>query len=212
MCALIKKLIEEISFQDIIGLFTLIFGIIGGGFALYQWRKSNVYKRGESVKELIEKVREDEDIANIMDIIDWDEGFGYNGKFYIKKHNDKVALRFMNDDELFKRMDKTLSHFSYICYLKHHHTLTDDDMKIFEYEIRRLIDNKNVANYLYSLFHWSLSLNVEMSYKYLIDYCTEKEYIRDDFKNTNSKCYTQYLKLPDNYCKSKKYLYIKKYI
>lgn len=208
MCAFVKKLIE-IILQDIVGFSTLFFGIIGGGFALYQWRKSNVYKRGEIVKTLIEKVRDDEDIATIMDIIDWNKGFGYNGKFYIKEYTDRTSVVSMKDDELFKKIDKTLSHFSYICYLKYHHTLTDKDMKIFEYEIRRLVDNENVVNYLYSLFHWSSALNVAMSFEYLIKYCIKKGYIKNDFKEVYSKHYIQYIRLPADYYKLNKHLTIK---
>lgn len=207
MYEFIKKLIE-MMFQDLVGFTTLFFGIIGGGFALYQWRKSNVYKRGEIVKNLIEKVRDDEDIATIMDIIDWNNGLVYDGKFYIED-TDVANTISIEDNELFKKIDKTLSHFSYICYLKHNNTLTDKDMKIFDYEIRRLVDNEHVVNYLYSLFHWSSSLNVSMSFEYLIKYSIKKGYIKNDFREVPSKHYTQYLKLPTTYYKSNECLTIK---
>ena len=207
MYEFIKKLIG-MMIQDLVGFSTLFFGVIGGGFALYQWRKSNVYKRGEIVKNLIEKVRDDEDIATIMDIIDWNKGLVYDGTFHIEDE-DRAKATFTGEDELFKKIDKTLSHFSYICYLKHHHTLTDKDMKIFDYEIRRLVDNRNVVNYLYSLFHWSLSLNVSMSFEYLIKYSIKKGYIKKDFQEVHSKHYIQYLKLPTTYYCSKDCLTIK---
>ena len=190
-------------FQEIISLICdnmeiikLLFAVIGGFFALRQWNTQIKHKRAETVKELITKVRDDADIASIMDVIDWNEGIQYDGKFSVNPDYPKEALKKISNDELFKKIDKTLSHFSYICYLKANKTLTKKDMSVFEYELRRIADNRHTGNYLYSIYHWSKTLNVECSFCYLIQYSLEKGYLAKDFKKRNSKKYTCYLRIP----------------
>lgn len=175
----------------------LLFAVLGGAFALYQWRIQIVQRRAEKVKELICKVRDDPDIAEIMDVIDWDEGIEYDGKFFVNRNCPKEALTKISADDLFQKIDKTLSHFSFICYLRANRTLTKKDMVIFEYGLRRLADNPHIGNYLYSLHHWSNSLNVPCSFGYLITYAIRKGYFSKDFKSIASENYENYLKLSE---------------
>ena len=99
---------------DNVEISKLLFAVIGGGFALLQWGIQIKHKKAEIVKELICKVRDDDDIAAIMDIIDWNEGLRYNGKFYIDEKYNKPLLANENSDSLAKKIDKTFSHYSYI--------------------------------------------------------------------------------------------------
>ena len=166
----------------IVSIVTLVFMFIGGCFALWQWRQGLLYKRTEIVRELIEDVRQDDNVSTIMDIIDWNEDFFYNGKFIINRDTSRKNLKDISNDDLFKMIDHTLSIFSYICYLKLVRTIKVKDMRFFEYEIRRLVDNPHISNYLYSLYHWSKELGVSMSFSYLIDYCLKKKYLDASFK------------------------------
>lgn len=201
----VRNLFSTITLQDVVALVSLFCGLLGGGFALYQWSRNSIYKRAEIVENLISIVKDDEDVSTILDIIDWNCGLYYDGKFHLEDALNRKALLEISEDDLFKKIDKTLSHFSYICYLKYQRALTKKDMRIFEYEIRRLVDNKNIANYLYSLYHWSNSLNVKTSFSFLIDYCLDKKYISADFKNVKSKNYDCCLRVPDEY-KNKTYI------
>lgn len=169
---------------------TFALALIGGIVALIKWSQQIRQNRAEKVKELICKVRDDEDIAMIMDIIDWNDGFYYNGKFCLCE-GSRLSI---DNDTLFKKIDKTLSHFSYICYLKKIHVFNKQDIAIYEYELRRLIDNKNIANYLYTIYHWSRYLNVHCSFHYLIWYSLRNGYLEKDFVDMASKHYTYCLK------------------
>lgn len=189
------KVINWIS--ENVELIKLVFAVLGGWFALYQWRIQIKQKRAEKVKELICKVRDDADIASVMDVIDWDEGIEYNGKFYVNPKCTKDALKTISADDLFQKVDKTLSHFSYICYLRANRTLTKEDMVIFEYELRRLVDNPHICNYLYSLYHWSISLHVACSFGYLIQYAIQKAYLTKDFKSIDSENYKCLLEISE---------------
>lgn len=187
---------QEIMSENMIDVIKLMFAIIGGFFALRQWNTQIKHKRAEIVKELITKVRDDNDISSIMDVIDWDEGIRYNGKFSVNPNYPKESLKKISDDELFRKIDKTLSHYSYICYLKANKTLTKKELSVFEYKLRRIADNEHTSNYLYSLYHWSKRLNVECSFCYLIQYFLDQGYFTKDFKDLHSSKYTCYLKLP----------------
>ena len=165
---------------------SIIFVFIGGCFALWQWNKNLVYKRTEIVRELIESIRKDKTVSAIMDVVDWNEDFLYDGKFVVNENTTRTALKGLSSDDLFKMIDHTLSLFSYVCYLKKMRTISSSDMRFFEYEIRRLADNPHIGNYLYSLHHWSKKLGVKMSFSYFVDYCIKKKYIDKSFRNLDS--------------------------
>lgn len=179
----------EVNVLDAVGT---VIAVVGAWLALVQWAKGNDYKRAEQVQALITKVRDDEDIAKIMDIIDWDKKIEYNGKFHAEG---------MDERELFIKVDKTLSHFSYICYLWKRKCLKDKDMYHFEYELRRIVDNPSMADYLHSLYHWSRSLKTKCSFEYLIDYSLKKGYLdRKQFSIVSEHGkYRQFLRLNSFY-------------
>lgn len=209
---MISLTVGEWLSSNLFDCISLVLAVIGGFFALQQWRKSNIYKRGEIVENLIKTVRDDEDIATIMDVVDWNGGIEYDGKFYISQAVERSDLNQLDNEELFKKVDKALAHFSYVCYLRSQKTLTKEDMKVFAYGIKRLAVNPHIANYLYSLYHWSTSIGVQMSYIYLVDYCIEQGYIYSDFKSIDSNYYKIFLQLPNDYLdkeKSKVRIYTK---
>ncbi len=183
----------KMSSSDIISLLTLIIAVIGGFFALHKWKESIINKRSEIVKELIEKVRSDQKISTVMDIIDWNDSFTYNGKFELNNKINRESLNNVDDSSFFLMIDETLSHFSYICYLQKKKLLKKSDIKIFEYELRRLLDNVHICNYLFSLYHWSKKLKVSMSFEYLVKYGLKKGYLRRDFYKLSSINYKSYL-------------------
>lgn len=188
----ILDVLSKMTTSEWISFISLIIAVIGGFFALHKWKETIINKRSVIVRELIEKVRDDNQISAVMDIIDWDEGFEYDGKFTFFDSN-RIALKNTDDASLFLMIDKTLSHFSYICYLQKKKLLKKADIKIFDYELRRLLDNEHIANYLFSLYHWSKHLKVNMSYIYLVKYGIRKRYLKFDFYKKNSRNYICYL-------------------
>ena len=192
---------QSYEFEElIVNIVSLVFAFVGGCFALWQWRRSLVYKRTEIIQKLIDTVRCDKDVSSIMDMIDWNEGFIYDGKFHISSRLSRMAMTDLSDDDLFVMIDKTLSIFNYICYLKKVLAIKRSDMKFFEYVIRRLVDNQHIANYLYSLHHWTGSLNVKMSFSYVVDYCLRKKYLDKAFeKYSKTGRYQCFLRIGSDY-------------
>lgn len=193
----IKDLFKDPTLQDVISIASLFAMVIGGCFALHQWKKGLRQKRAETIEQLIKTVRDNEDIASIMDIIDWDNGFYYDGKFHLYEDTGIANLKDISDEDLFKKIDKTLIHFSYICYLRNQNILSCKDMRHFDYEIQRLADNQHIANYLHSLYHWSAYLGATMSFSFLLNYCINKKYLFREIKRAKTSKYYNYLEVAE---------------
>ena len=194
--------------DSVLDILALSLSVIGGVVGLSQWVKGNDYKRAEIAKELITQIRDDKEIAFIMDLIDWPDKFEYDGEFHVvegmEKPRSKDIQELYNDLEMFKSgpnqklfiaIDRTLAHFNYICYLHELKIFKKEDMAIFMYEIRRLFDNEHICNYLYSLTLWSMSLHVECSYSHLVSYGIKMGYVSRDFYDKSSSNYTCFLKI-----------------
>ncbi len=170
---------DSITLSDISAVITVILVFIGGCFTYYQWKKSNALKRAEYINDLIEKTRVDENIRTVMSKID-----------YGKLRYDKD---FHNGGDLEKKIDLTLAYFSYICYLKKQKLITSNEFIFFHYGVSRILQNSEVKNYLYNLYHFSNKFQKPMSFQYLFDYGKENKFFEEDFLNSNSKNYPHYL-------------------
>ena len=65
---LIIEWITKISFYEFMLLLT---SIIGGIVALFQWWKTRQFNRANLIKELLSKIREDDDIVEVLYAIDF---------------------------------------------------------------------------------------------------------------------------------------------
>lgn len=160
----------------------LVLTVVGGIFALIQWRCGNKIKRAEFINGLIEEVRSDKEISKTIYLFDYDANW-YSSQF----HNGKNGLE--------HEVDKTLSFFSYICYLRNNNLISKRDFEFFDYEIRRIADNYSVQAYLYNLYHFSENRNTKMSFCYLFDYCYKNKLFGEnkEMKNSASTYYPHYL-------------------
>lgn len=157
--------LKGISVSDWTGILTLLTVIAGGIFGLMQWNKSNKYRRAEFIDSLVTTIRNDEELSTVVYMFDYDH------KWYTQSFHNK-------EKELERVVDKTLSYFSYICYLKNNKILSKKDFNFFEYEIKRIAANRSVQAYLYNLYHFAKKNDCEHSFKYLFDYCyTNKLFI-----------------------------------
>ena len=93
---------NEYDLGDIISIVSIVLAMIGAAFGFYQWKKSIRIKRAEYIEKLTEKIRTDNDIKEMVYTLD------YGLLWY--------TSAFHNSGELERKMDKTLSYFSYICY------------------------------------------------------------------------------------------------
>lgn len=148
--------INEITISDITSIISIILLIIGGIFGYYQWEKNIKLKRAEYINELTEKIRTDKYIKDVIYI------FEYDIEWYSKK--------FHGSGELELKVDKTLSYFSYICYLMKQRIISQKEFNFFKYEIDRILTNDQVQDYLYNIYHFSNKNNTPLTFLYLFEY------------------------------------------
>lgn len=171
--------VNEISVGDIISFLSLVTVIVGGCFGYYQWQKSIKIKRAEYLNELTEKIRTDPDISEVVYILD------YNQKWY----DDS----FHESGELERKVDKTLSYFSYICYLFENKLITKNEFAFFKYEIDRILVNYSTIRYFYNIYHFSNKHGTPMTFKFLFNYGEKAKIFDSDFYNARSDQYPHYL-------------------
>ena len=175
----ILRFVNEISVGDIISFLSLVAVIVGGCFGYYQWQKTIKIKRAEYLNELTEKIRTDPDISEGVYILD------YNQKWY----NDS----FHESGELERKVDKTLSYFSYICYLFENKLITENEFAFFKYEIDRILVNYSTIRYFYNIYHFSDKHGTPMTFKFLFNYGEKANIFDSDFYNAKSNKYPHYL-------------------
>jgi hypothetical protein len=137
-------------------LATLLLAIIGGCFALCQWRKSIKIRRGEFIAHINDRLRFDPDIAHTLYEIE------YGGKWYDDKFHENRKIEF--------EFDKVLSFCDYICYLKSNGNISDDEFKIFKYRINRVCISQSTQCYLWNLFQFAKRNNADCSFQCLLEY------------------------------------------
>ncbi|MBR4425537.1 MAG: hypothetical protein IKS66_06300 [Oscillospiraceae bacterium] len=166
---------STLKISDIISGISLLITIVGGFFALYQWRRNIALKRASYINDLTEKIRTDPDIHGIVYLLDYNQEW-YNAEFH-------------ESGEQERKVDKTLSFFSYICYLKKHRLIGRKDFNFFKYEIERILMNSGVQDYLYNLYHYSNKYDLPLTFFFLFKYGKKHKYFDSDFY-----CPTAYLR------------------
>lgn len=157
-------------------IISLIMVIVGGIFGYYQWRKNILLRRAEYINELTEKIRTDKYIKDVIYMFD------YNYKWY--------SEQFHGSGKLELKVDKTLSYFSYICYLREQKIISDKEFNFFKYEINRILMNSQVQDYFYNLYHFSNKNNTPITFLYLFRYGEKIKIFDEKFYDENSYLYS----------------------
>ena len=84
------------------------------------------------------------------------------------------------------KVDKTLSYFSYICYLKRQKIISNKEFDFFKYEVERILMNQQVQDYFYNLFHFSNKFGTPFTFKYLFEYGKKRKMFENNFYDKNA--------------------------
>ena len=145
--------------------------VVGAVFGFLTWRKSMAIKRAEYVQSLREKFFEDEDVADVIYTIDYDEHW-YDPSFH-------------GGTDMERKVDKTLSVCDYICYLYGNKLIDREEFELFEYDLYRIFNNKDVVRYLNVVSHWSKDvLKVRSPFSQIQKY--GEKYLKKDTSGQNS--------------------------
>lgn len=163
-----------------ISLVSVVLAAFGGFFTLFQWYKKIKLKRSEYILNILEKIRNDKKISNVIYMIEYSEKwYGYD---------------FHNDKNLEPQVDYTLSFFSYICYLKNKNLISKYEFKFLEYEVTRIVTNPQVQNYLYNVYHFSKHVKTEFCFSYLKEYAEKQNLLLEGFEDDDSYSKYKYFK------------------
>jgi hypothetical protein len=157
------------SFTVSLGELSIFFAAL---FALWEWLRSNSLKRAEFVDGFIEKIRDDKDIVEILRYLDTNDSW-YSLGFHDSMDENKQKFE--------QRMDKTLSYFSYVCYLREKKIITDAEFNFFNYHVRLILGNPGVQDYFYHLYHYvTAKFHAKFQFQPLLDYAVRAQIIGDD--------------------------------
>lgn len=163
---------NEISISDITSSLSVVFVILGGIFGCYQWRKNVLLKRAGYINDLTEKIRTDNYIKDVIYMFDYGEEW--------------YSMQFHGSGELELKVDKTLSYFSYICYLKRQKIISNKEFDFFKYEVERILMNQQVQDYFYNLIHFSNKFGTPFIFKYLFEYGKKRKMFENNFYDKNA--------------------------
>jgi hypothetical protein len=167
-CMMILEAIKNLTISDVQSLF-----VIGGSiFAFYQWRKSSSLKKAEFVNNFIKKIRDEKDIIEILRYLDLNDHW-YSLDFHDNENENKQKFE--------QHLDKTLSYFSYICYLKKKKIISCKEFNFFNYHIKLILKNPGVQDYFYHLYHYvTTKFKAKFQYQYLLEYGIEMQIVGKD--------------------------------
>ena len=128
-------------------LWNVACSLIAGVFALRQYVSARLLDRAERLKKVFEDMNRAEIAETFYRFIE------HSARFY-----DEQKSEFYEGAE--QKIDYMLGWFSYICYLRRKGILQGAEFSEFSYQISRALENKDVQNYFYDMYH-ELDLGVE---------------------------------------------------
>lgn len=173
-------------YDAIIKTISLVVACKAAKIVYCQWQEEIKANRAEQLMELLDRTRCDE-VAQVFSVIDWDvaneTGLTYDKvkKFQLGS-GVKAKYPDLHENNIEFRIDRMLGLYSHICYLYSKGITKDEDMQIFAYRINRISQHPAITDYLFSLYHFSVKQNTEMSFMPLVDYCIESGKLDKDFK------------------------------
>ena len=159
---------------------TLIGALAGGFFALYQWKHAVKIKRAEFISQIIEKLRFNEELSNMMNMIDYGEDW-YDENF----HNNR------NGFEL--KIDRLFSYINYVLILRKNSIITEIEFECLQYKFNRICSFHNTQAYLWNIHHFSAANKSLCSFFEMVEYAKENGFLPAEFWQHNSTYYKKWL-------------------
>ncbi len=144
------------NFLDAIGF---LLTVIGGGFALLQWRASIKNNRADYVEKLLSKVMDDEQILEFQRLTDYGKEW-YNEEFHRSEDRHIPVIA-----------DRTLFTYNYICYLFDTKVINKSELEIFTYYMLALAHDDQLACYFLDLYQYSVSSGRKFPFEHYLTFC-----------------------------------------
>lgn len=152
------------TIENVISLISVFLVGVGGVLALLQWRSASKVKRAEFVNQMIEKLRFDQDMVNIMRRIEHSE-IPFDGYF------------FRCSDGTEAQIDNFLSYLSFICYLRTLGVIQKKEFAFFEFYLCRVFGSASLCKYLGDSDRFAKQENKRSPFQFLVDYGIENNFV-----------------------------------
>ena len=154
-----------ISVTEVTQILSVLIAITTCVFFGWQVRQKIGMSHAEQVSKMMTKVQDDPVLQDFFYDIEYNR-FNYSTQFH---GSDKE-----------KTADKILHHYEYILYLHERGLLKDEEFRFFEYDIQKIVRNKDMIKYFLNLYKYC---DEDLSFKYqrLLDYGEDKGYITKKF-------------------------------
>ena len=141
-----------------------------------KYREKTKAEHAERMFNLLKQTRENPNTAAFFKMIDYSENEGWYNKEF-------------PGSEFEQMVDNALLQFEHILYLKEQNLLTEEEFSPYQYEINNIVNNQDVQNYFFNLYHYCQRAKLSFKYDKLLKYGTVKAVIHSDFYDKNSKKY-----------------------
>ena len=153
------------SLSVIISMIVACVGIATFILSIVQSMGNTHVKRAQFFKEIIDRIRFDQDLVDAMNILDYDEDW-YNDDF--------------PKSDIETKMDKLFSYLSYVCYLHNVKVISNKEFELIEYKIMRACQNKNTQYYFKFVNRFAKLHNVKHTFNDMIEYMKVNVFNNDE--------------------------------
>lgn len=153
--------------EIIVSLCTLAIAIYGVFFGIRQYKRNVNITNEQLVANLIDKIRNDVEVKEMIQAVDYNT-FIYDRFFHTSKN------------PLERKLDKTLTYFTQLVYMKELRIVMKRNFAIFEFEILRIISNEHIQNYLYNIYHFSKKCGANCPFEELIKFGVKMKIIDEN--------------------------------
>jgi len=177
----------NLTVNNYLTVLSIIIALGGGIFAVIQWFSFKKLRRAEFIDKIINTIRFDKDMPQIIYIIEYEYNW-YNDDFHNNKNRDFQY-----------RIDKLLSYIDYVCYLFNSENISDEEFKVLQYIITAICVSPDVQAYLWNLYHYSKKkMNIDCSFINLVNYGIKNRLVKDKFKENDKDLYINLYQKWDN--------------
>ena len=143
--------------------------------AYLKYREKVKAEHAERMFDLLTTTRKDPNVVNFFERIDYSEN-GWYGEGFTHSESEPVV-------------DNALLQFEHILYLKAQKLLNKEEFSHYQYEIDKIVSNRDVQRYFFNLYHYTQRAKLPFKFTKLLEYGIAKQYIDKDFFNKDSYNY-----------------------
>ena len=154
------------DWSEMISLVVVVIGVVGG---LVQWNRKIRLEKASYIRDLTDRIFTDPLIREGLSLLDFDK------EWLSEDVHSSVEM-----ETNIGKVYRTLSFFSYICYLKKRGIIGYGEILLVKDDIDRIVHNESVVIFFYNLYH-SFDKKIPYTLSYLFQYAKSQRVFSSDF-------------------------------